>query len=175
MPPPPRKPAARVGNPNLRSAPIIEDEPPNFVPPHSAEDDSSLRDDIKANTEGTYRPGKYKQPLMQMYGVAAIALMPLLPQTAMRTAEVAEKCAEEWEKLARRNPQIRKLLDALTQNTGRFAIAAAHAPIFVAAARETGVAEKVMKSSAVQRLMERFTKKKETPEQAASQFNGFVA
>jgi len=162
-------------NSNLRSTiPTIEDEPPDFMAPKSAEDTSSLKDSIKDATEGNYRPGKYKAPVMKMYGVAAIGLMPFVPQTALQIAEAAEKCAEEWEKLARRNPAVRKVLDVLTENTGRFALAAAHAPILVAAARETGVAEKVVKSSVVQRLMDRFTPKKENPETWQDN-NGFVA
>jgi len=167
MPPAQRKPRVvnRVSNPNLLKPPVIEDEP-GFVPPKSTEE-SSVRDEIKEATDIPYNPGKYYQPLMQLYGVAAVGLMPFLPRTSVTLASSAEKCVEEWEKLARRNPQVKRILDMVTQNTGRFAVAAAHAPIFVAAARETGTTDRIMKSNAVQKLLRRFMPKETETEYVA--------
>lgn len=150
----------RNGSDNpLRATPIVDDEPPDFVAPKSSEDFSEAKQAIKEETEKEYRPGKYHDPVMKIYGGMAIGLLPFLPETAAVMARSADECAKQWELMARRNPSVRRLLDVLTENSGRFALAGAHMSILVSAARETGVAEKVMKTNAVKRFMSRFMPK----------------
>jgi hypothetical protein len=91
----------------------------------------------------SYRAGKFKEPIEQMYGVFGLGLAPFLPRTGMAVLENAEQLATTWDQAARTNPAIKRILDKMISGGGWGAILMAHAPIGMIAVQESGIISKI--------------------------------
>lgn len=119
-----------------------------------------------------YKPGKYKEPVEQVYNLASLFLLPVAPRTAMAIQEqkevngqlitTAEDCAIEADKLAAVNPKFRAVLDKYLMGGQGLAFAMANLPIAVAAASELGLVSQV--SNLVGKLFKRKNRDEEPEE-----------
>lgn len=90
-----------------------------------------------------YRAGKYKEPMSQIYSVAGMMLAPIAPQTAMAFIENADAVAEEWDKMSRTNPKVKRVLDKLVTGGGWGGLLLAHGAIGMVAVQESGILSKI--------------------------------
>lgn len=106
-----------------------------------------------------YRQGALIEPLEKMYGALALGLMPFAPLTArsiLSDVEVtlednstvvrsnAENIAHAWDEWAKTSPAVRRLLYPLLNVAGGAKVVAAHLPILMAVALETGLVSKLL-------------------------------
>lgn len=112
---------------------------PGANPPPKIEDVKEVFDD----TTKPYRAGKYKEPISQLYAVAGLMLSPIAPKTGMAFVENSDKVAEEWDKLSRTNPKVKKVLDKLVTGGGWGGLLLAHSAIGMVAVQESGLLSKV--------------------------------
>lgn len=99
--------------------------------------------DAAQDASKPYRPGKYKEPVSQFYVVIGMACAPLAPRTGMAFVENADSVAEEWDKLARTNPKVKRALDRFVTGGGWGGLLLAHGAIGMVAVQETGLLSKV--------------------------------
>lgn len=130
-----------VPNPNLREA--GETRPPTM-------------EDIKDATDAPYKPGKFAAPITEGYGWLAMGLLPFAPKVALKIAENAENCAQEWDRQSRTSPRIRRVLEKMTESKGVVALVLVHAPIVAAIAEETGVVNKIADMPFFKKLREKY-------------------
>ena len=126
---------------------------PEFVAPKKISESKSDPFEEVPRKETAYKPGKYVEPVEDIYNFASLALMPFAPNTSMVFQEqvevgtkddpeqitVAENCARHWDKAAETNPKIRRMLDKFLGGGALMGLAMAHAPIIVSAASELGL------------------------------------
>lgn len=79
-----------------------------------------------------YREGMFVQPLTELYGFAAMAVIPFDAVCGTAIASSAESCAVALDKMAKTNPAARRMLLAITQSSALGAVIAAHLPIIMA-------------------------------------------
>lgn len=79
---------------------------------------------------------KLKETLESYYLGASIALMPVLPATAMVVGANASKCAEVWVDYAKASPAAHKMISKMLTGIGIGTVLAAHLPIVMAAMSE---------------------------------------
>lgn len=84
------------------------------------------------------KKGAFVDPLVQLYGVAALTLMPIDQHCANVILENAESCAEAVDELAYQNESVRRVLDKLVTGSAIGAVMMAHLPIIVAVASHHG-------------------------------------
>lgn len=87
----------------------------------------------------TLRPGKYKQPVMGLYGTIGMAVSLARPGAGMAIMQQAESCAIAWDKAARQNPSIRRVLDAALTTSTWSELLIAHVPIVLAILGDAGM------------------------------------
>lgn len=84
------------------------------------------------------KKGAFVDPLIQLYGVAALTLMPVDQHCAGVILENAESCATAVDELAFQNESVRRVLDTLVTGSAIGAVVMAHLPIMVAIASHHG-------------------------------------
>lgn len=84
------------------------------------------------------KQGAFVEPLMQMYGLAGMALMMRDPHCGTAVMENAEACAKAMDELAYQNESVRRVLDTLVTTSAIGQVVMAHAPILVAIASHHG-------------------------------------
>lgn len=93
----------------------------------------------RAPTDPTViKPGRYKQPVMGLYGTIGMAVSLAKPQVGMAIVSQAEAAATAWDKAARQNPAIRRVLDAALTTSTWSELVIAHLPIVFALLSEQG-------------------------------------
>lgn len=135
----------------------VQDDPDFSVPDHTASREErrsfasylgGKKDDDEKPTRGRPRKrktpasrpkkGAFVEPLTNMYGLAALTLMPVDPHCAGVILENAEACAEAVDELAYQNESVRRVLDKLVTGSAIGALVMAHMPIIVAVASHHG-------------------------------------
>lgn len=86
----------------------------------------------------TPKKGAFVDPLVQLYGVAALTIMPVDQHCAGVILENAEKCATAVDELAYQNESVRRVLDKLMTGSAIGAVMLAHMPIIIAVASHHG-------------------------------------
>lgn len=81
------------------------------------------------------RKGQFVEPLIQLYGFAGLALLPVDPICGAAIIKAAPACAEALDELAYRNEAVRRVLHTLVSGSAVGAVIAAHIPILIAIAR----------------------------------------
>lgn len=142
----------------------------SFVPPKNS--DGSVRERVKrtpilgGKPAGERRekkevppskPGEFVEPVADFYRFAAMMVFPFDPHCASVVIETddnkdskhygkdrAQICAEAWDDVAQKNPQVRKFLRMMTTGGTWGALVAANAPIIMAIlSHHTNAAEKL--------------------------------
>ena len=100
-------------------------------------------------------PGKYVETVEAFYARIAIGLMPFAPNTTAilteelpvdptKTGENAEtemrltKCAKAWDKLAQKNPSVRRMLERMSTTSPAVEVIELNLPIIASLAGEMG-------------------------------------
>lgn len=105
------------------------------------------------------QPGKYVEDVERMYARVALGLMPFAPKTsALLVEEITlspsseeepkmrlTHCAEAWDRLAQKNPSVRRMLDKMAQRTPMMEVVELNAPIMMSLAGEMGFFNQVGK------------------------------
>lgn len=84
------------------------------------------------------KKGAFTEPLMQMYGIAGMAVFMRDQHCGQAIFDNAEKCAEALDELAYQNEAVRRVMDALVSTTAIGTVIAAHVPIIMAVASHHG-------------------------------------
>lgn len=72
-----------------------------------------------------------KDAITQLYVYSAMAVMQFRPLTARTMADNAERCAEAWVELAKKNDAVRRAILALIEGGAWSGVFLAHAPILL--------------------------------------------
>lgn len=86
-----------------------------------------------------YTEGKYVKPVMMFYGFLATGIGMTGDETcATAVMENGEAIAIQWDRLAKENHAVRRMLEALTQGGAWAGLAIAHLPLLAAMAEHHG-------------------------------------
>lgn len=124
--------------PTPKIQPVRKPGANNSTPPKTEDVKEAFEDASKP-----YKPGKFKEPISQLYTVAGLMLSPIAPRTGMAFVENSDDIAEEWDKLSRTNSKVKRALDRLVTGGGWGGILLAHGAIGMVAIQESGLLSKV--------------------------------
>jgi hypothetical protein len=148
----------------------FEPEPFDEQPPKTQPAKAIPRAKAKTTTTPPYREGVLVEPIAMAYGFFGMGYgvfefntlgkehMPV----GMAFTENAETCAIAWDKAAKTNPTLRRVLYKLVGSSNVIALALAHAPIAAAIANEVPATQRLVKGLTT--FVERMTNRGQTTE-----------
>lgn len=113
----------------LPSPTFEEDTTPKRVTPIRG---PKISENAKSAASIPYKPGKLVAPLTEMYTFLGMGCMMFDTDISTAILENAEPCAQALDKLAEKNPAVRKLLYALVETSAWGLVISAHLPILLA-------------------------------------------
>jgi len=90
----------------------------------------------KAAAPSVAQAKKLCEPLPDLYRMMAVGLFPVSPGIATELMERADDLGNSWLKVAETSPKFRQFLARMNQASGWGAVAMAHLPIAIMAAKE---------------------------------------
>jgi hypothetical protein len=85
------------------------------------------------------RKGQFVEPLEQLYAASGLMLAPFRPMTGQAVMSQAHECAVAVDAWAYQNEAVRRLVHKLVTGSAIGAVFAAHLPILMALAMESGI------------------------------------
>lgn len=124
----------------------VEEEPEEIQAPKATkeshkrgEDSSSTASPKSKSPLPRYTEGKYVKPVMAFYGYVSMGVsMTGDQECATAIMESGEACAIAWDKLAKENHAVRRVLAAMTEGGMWAGVALAHLPLLLTVAAHHG-------------------------------------